>query len=172
MDPVIRSGSAAPDFSLPDLQGRVHSLQDVRGRILVLDFWSSECPWSARAEDEMGRLEPGWGGRVAIWRVASNANEPLAALHAAAARSSGLILLRDEAHVVADAYGAQTTPHLFVIDAGGTLRYQGALNDVTFRQRAPTRGYLAEAVAALLQGGAPDPAETPAYGCAIVRVAA
>lgn len=169
---MIRSGERAPDFALQDLNGQVYSLEKARARLLVLDFWSSECPWSARAEAEFGRLESAWGEQVAVWRVASNANEPLEALQAAVAQRHGLVLLRDKRHIVADAYGAQTTPHLFVIDAARVLRYQGALDDVTFRQRAATRGYLAEAVGALLRGETPDPAETPAYGCAIVRVSA
>jgi hypothetical protein len=78
-------------------------------------------------------------------------------------------VLLDEDHAVADLYGAATTPHFFVVDAEGVLRYAGALDDVTFRQKTPTRQFLAEAVAALLEGRLPDPAQTPGYGCAIVR---
>ncbi|MFH2102282.1 MAG: hypothetical protein ABIJ39_02840 [Chloroflexota bacterium] len=70
---------------------------------------------------------------------------------------------------VPEAYDAKTTPHLFVVDPDGILRYQGAFDDVTFRQRTPAVGYLAQAVEALLSGGRPDPAETPPYGCALVR---
>jgi hypothetical protein len=76
--------------------------------------------------------------------------------------------LHDSQGLVAE-HGAQTTPHLFLIDPGGFLRYQGAFDDVTFRQRTPTQAYLYQAVEALLAGRLPDPAETPAYGCAIVR---
>ena len=70
---------------------------------------------------------------------------------------------------VADLFGAQTTPHFFVLDQQGVLRYRGALDDVTFRQREPKNYYLHEAVQALLAGRLPEPAETPAYGCTIVR---
>ena len=69
---------------------------------------------------------------------------------------------------VREAYGAQTTPHLFVVDADGILRYRGAFDDVTFRQRTPTKVYLREAVTAVMEGRLPAPAETAAYGCAIV----
>ena len=171
MDPLIRSGQRAPGFSLPDLDGVVHRVASARGRVLVIDFWSSECPWSKRAQDEIGRLVQGWGDRVAVWYVASNANESPEARRAVAPRGPGQILLLDEGQAVADTFGARTTPHLFVIDGDGLLRYQGALDDVTFRQKAPTRSYLSEAVEALLHGGEPDPAETPAYGCAIIRSA-
>jgi hypothetical protein len=68
-----------------------------------------------------------------------------------------------------DAYEAQTTPHLFVVDASGILRYRGAFDDVTFRQRTPTKFYLRDAVSAVLENRLPDPAETAPFGCAIVR---
>jgi hypothetical protein len=64
-------------------------------------------------------------------------------------------------------YGAKATPHFFVIDGDGLLRYSGAFDDVTFRQRTPTHTYLKDAVEAVLRGEAPNPAQTPAYGCAI-----
>jgi hypothetical protein len=70
---------------------------------------------------------------------------------------------------VAEQYRAQTTPHLFVIDREGILRYQGALDDTNFRQRNATRFFLREAVKAVLVGHDPDPAQTTPYGCTIVR---
>jgi len=70
---------------------------------------------------------------------------------------------------VADAYGAQTTPHAFLIGSDGRLLYQGAVDDRSFRQRQATTNYLDAAVSALLAGRSPDPASTPAYGCTLVR---
>jgi hypothetical protein len=65
-------------------------------------------------------------------------------------------------------YGAQTTPHIFVLDPAGILRYQGAFDDKTFRKRQPKVSYTLNAVNALLKGNNPDPAETPPYGCTVV----
>jgi hypothetical protein len=79
------------------------------------------------------------------------------------------LLLLDRNQAIADLYGAQTTPHFFVVDRKGILRYQGALNDVTFRQREPRIHYLREAVKALLLGKKPDPDTTNPYGCTVVR---
>jgi hypothetical protein len=70
---------------------------------------------------------------------------------------------------VADLYGAITTPHVFILDREGILRYQGAVDNITFRKREATHFFLQEAVEALLAGRLPQPAETPAYGCTIVR---
>mgnify|MGYP003520782221 CR=1 FL=1 len=71
--------------------------------------------------------------------------------------------------VVADLFAAQTTPHVFVISREGILCYRGAVDDVTFRHRSPTRFFLDEAVESLLVGRLPAQMESPAYGCAIVR---
>lgn len=79
------------------------------------------------------------------------------------------IVLIDAQHIVADLYGAQTTPHVFVVDRHGILRYRGAVDDVTFRRRNPSRFYLEEAVEALLDGRRPALTDVPAYGCTIVR---
>jgi hypothetical protein len=87
---------------------------------------------------------------------------------ASSARRISKILI-DRKHAVADLYEAVTTPHVFVIDRGGILRYRGAVDDMTFRHRQATRFYLQEAVEALLKGSLPAISETPAYGCTIVR---
>ena len=87
-----------------------------------------------------------------------------------AARERGpLTVLIDANHSVADAYAAQVTPEAFVVDRAGVIRYRGAVDDVTFRQREPKRFYVKEAVDALLAGRLPEVASTPAYGCTIVR---
>ena len=110
-----------------------------------------------------------WGGDVALLSVASNRNEPPAMLmKAAEARHLPGVLLDGE-HAVADLYEVQVAPHAFVLDAGGILRYHGAVDNVTFSQRSPTRFPLEEAVEALLAGRQPELGEMPAFGCAIVR---
>ncbi len=78
-------------------------------------------------------------------------------------------VLLDPGQVVANLYEAQATPHAFVLDRDGILCYRGAVDDVTFRHRAAARFYVEEAVEALLDGRLPAVAETPAFGCTIVR---
>jgi hypothetical protein len=75
----------------------------------------------------------------------------------------------DSDHIVADLYEALITPHVFILDCEGILRYRGAVDDVTFRRREATRFFVQEAVDALLNGHLPELKETPAYGCTIVR---
>ena len=108
---------------------------------------------------------------MVLLTLAANANEPPEQLREVAKQRGLSLILRDVNQRVADLYGALTTPHLFVVDQEGILRYQGAFDDVTFRQRSPKRCYLRDAVEAVLHGSTPAPDQTPAYGCSIVRFA-
>jgi hypothetical protein len=110
-----------------------------------------------------------WGEDVQLLSIAANRNETARMVEEAARVRRLPMVLLDEEQVVADLYEAVTTPHAFVVDREGTLRYRGAIDDVTFRQRKATRFYLEEAVEALLDNRVPELQETPAYGCTIVR---
>lgn len=165
----LKTGQPAPHFTLPDLTGRLHNLEALRGRIVIVNFWSAECPWCERADRELLHHLLNWDAQVVLLPIASNVNESREMIAAVAAKRQLPFVLLDEDHRVADLYGAQSTPHLFVVDSEGILRYQGALDDVNFRQRQPTRNYLQMAVEALIAGKTPQPAQTPPYGCAIVR---
>jgi hypothetical protein len=78
----------------------------------------------------------------------------------------GVPYLRDETQEVAHAYDAKTTPDVFVLDAGGILRYRGA-PDADYEDPSQNAAYLRSALDALLRGGKPDPAQTTPVGCSI-----
>lgn len=159
----------APAFELPDLQGNPHKLSDYRGKIVIVNFWSAECPHSERADRSILARLVKWGGDVELLSIAANRNESARVVEEASKARRLTMVLLDAEHVVADLYQAVTTPHAFVVDRDGILRYRGAVDDVTFRHRQVTRFYLAEAVEALRQARLPETQETPAYGCTIVR---
>lgn len=158
-----------PDFELPDLNGKHHRLSDHRGQIVIVNFWSCECPHSERTDKAILSMFVQWQDDVAMLTIASNRNETPSALKEAAETRRLPQVLLDADCRVADLFDAQTTPHVFVIDREGILRYRGSVDDVTFRHRTPTRFFLDEAVESLLEGHFPTLTESPAYGCAIVR---
>ncbi len=159
----------APEFTLPDISGRIHMLSDYRGQVVILNFWSAECPHAERTDRAILACLPKWGAEAALLTIACNSNES-DELVAEVARRRGLpLVLRDANHSVTERYQALTTPHVFVLDRQGILRYRGAVDDVNFRNREAGRFYLQEAVEALLNGGRPEIEETPPFGCAIVR---
>ena len=158
-----------PDFELPDLHGALHKLSHFRGKIVIVNFWSAECPHSERTDQELIRLLGRWNGHVVMLSIAANRNESTQMVaEAAKARRVPLILI-DSDQVATDLYEALTTPHVFVLDRDGSLRYRGAVDNLTFRRRQATEFFLQDAVEALLNGQLPELSETPAYGCTIVR---
>jgi len=159
----------APDFALPDLEGNVQKLSCHRGKIVIVNFWSAECPHSERTDRSMMACLVQWGSDVELLSIAANRNESAQVLEDVAKTRRIPRVLLDAEHIVADRYEAVTTPHAFVIDREGILRYRGAVDDVTFRHRTATRFYVEEAVEAMLDGRVPGSQETTAYGCAIVR---
>lgn len=158
-----------PDFELPDLNGSLHRLSDQRGRIVIVNFWSCECPHSERTDKAILSMFVQWQDEVSMLTIASNRNESAEALREAAESRRLPNVLRDANCETANLFEAQTTPHVFVIDREGILCYRGAVDDVTFRQRKPSCFFLDEAVECLLSGQLPTLTESPAYGCAIVR---
>ena len=167
----LKLNQLAPEFTLPDLDGRIHMLNDYRGRIVIVNFWSAECPHSERADREFVEYLKDWGEHVVLLSIASNANESPETV-ASVARQRGIKpVLLDADHSVAERYEARTTPHVFVMDEFGLLRYRGAFDDVSFRQREPTQAYTKNAVDALLIGSMPKPPGTEPFGCTIVRYA-
>jgi peroxiredoxin len=165
----MRIGEPVLDFELPDLHGLTHKLSDYHGRIVVINFWSCECPHSERTDGLLVEWVKKWKGEVKLLVIASNRNESVQSVEEAARKRSLSTVLIDAGHIVADLYEAATTPHMFVVDREGILRYRGAVDDVTFRHRQASRFFLVEAVEALLKNHPPEAAETTAYGCAIVR---
>jgi peroxiredoxin len=161
----------APEFTLPDLEGRIHMLSDYRGKIVVVNFWSAECPHAERADREFVEYLKGWGEHIVLLSIASNGNESPEQIVSVARQHGIKLVLTDADHSVADRYEAQTTPHVFIADEFGLLRYRGAFDDVAFRQREATQFYVKNAVDALLTGNMPNPPDTKPFGCTIVRLA-
>lgn len=159
----------APDFELSDLAGVRRRLSDYRGQVVVLNFWSCECPHSERTDRSLLSAYAQQEDQVVLLTIAPNSNEDRACVEGIS-RERGLpIVLLDEGNAVADLYEAQTTPEAFVIDREGFLRFHGAVDDVSWRQRTATRFFVEEAVKALLEGSLPEVTERTAIGCAIVR---
>ena len=167
---TLKMNQAVPDFSLPDQTGGVHRLRDYQGKIVIVNFFSAECPWSERADRSLAALSERFPGQMVVLTIASNANESEALINEAIHQRGLSLVLRDADGRLADLWQAQTTPHVFVIDPAGLLRYRGAVDDVTFRKRTPEHFHVEAAVEAILGGRRPKIQETPPCGCTIVRL--
>jgi hypothetical protein len=156
---------------LPVVDGGRVSLSDMRGFIVIVNFWSAECAWSRRADVLLVYRALSWEARgVRIIGIASNVNEPETEIrYEMQNRHLRYPVALDFDHRVAELYRAEAAPHFFVLDRQGLARYIGALDDATAESRDAKRFYLDQAVNALLNNRAPQPAWTPAYGCQLVR---
>jgi hypothetical protein len=167
-------GAAAPDFSLPDLQGKVHKLADYRGHVVVLEWINPNCPFSRRHAEEgtMTRLAAKHGDVVwlAVNSTAKDHRDFLAPQqHASYDKEHGIAypVLYDTDGKVGHAYGAKTTPHMFVIDEAGKVVYNGAIDDDSYGRAKERRNYVDGALAAHAGGKPADPASTTPYGCSV-----
>lgn len=160
----------APDFELATLDGDTHQLRDYRGQVVVVDFWSAECPISRRYDAYFNEFVERFDDEdVVLLAVDSNAYDDDTIAEALTERDLHFPVLRDSGNAIADAYGAQTTPHAFVVDPDGVLRFRGHVDDRSWNQDEATTDYLSDVVEALLSGEEPPVTERPAYGCTINR---
>jgi peroxiredoxin len=169
MDTIINTGEKAPGFQLPDLKGNLYSLGGYPGWIRVVNFWSAECEWCERVDREWMAFHEASKAEVKAFWIASNASESPDLIERVAAERNLPIVLMDRDQQVANQYGAQVTPHFFVVDGDGILCYQGAWDDITFRQRVAMQVYVPQVIEALIDHRTPAIKQTQPYGCMLVR---
>jgi peroxiredoxin len=180
--PILALGSSAPDFSLPGVDGRTHSLADyARSPILVVAFTCNHCPIAQMYEQRIQQLETDYRDRgVAV--VAIEPNDPKA-LRIDELDSSDISDSLDEMKIrfeykhlhypylydgetqsVTRAYGPQATPHVFVFDKDRKLRYEGRIDNSYRKEMVNTRD-ARNAVDALLANLEVAVKHTGVFGC-------
>lgn len=167
-----RIGEPAPDFTLSDTAGRVHSLKSYRGKIAVLGFLGVACPISNAYNERIRAIVSDFAGQdVAFLGINSNIDEPVQMVREhAAGNQLTFPILKDEGSRVADIYGAERTPEMFVVDRDGVLRYRGRI-DNSQELRRVKRNDLRAALDELMSGKPVTIPEARAFGCLIKRAA-
>jgi peroxiredoxin len=171
-------GKPAPDFTLPDVDGKSVSLARAKGKVVVLEWFNPKCPFVKR-NHELGPLKD-MAARVektgVVW-LSINSGAKGKQGNGVEATKFGIDkygmtnpVLLDEDGKVGHAYGADHTPTMFVIDASGTLVYRGAIDNAPDGDTdlgAPFVNYVAAALADVAAGRAVATPETKAYGCGV-----
>ena len=167
----VRLGEAVPDFTLQDLQGRSVSLAGLRGKIVMLHFWSAKCPFVLRYTERLHAVYKDYSDKVAIFGIDSNASEtPEEMKSVKAERKDPYPILLDPGNKVADEFGAITTPHVFILDREGRLVYEGAVDDQGWsKDKKPKLAYVREALDALLADKPVPHPQTKTAGCTVKR---
>jgi hypothetical protein len=173
-------GQLAPDFTLPDLDGHPVHLADFKGKSVVLEWFNPGCPFVRKAHTKGSLVGTAkrYMGQGVIW-LAVNSAAPGKEGYGTTKNADGkraysmdYPVLLDESGDVGRAYGATNTPHMFVIDKGGTLVYRGAIdNSPDAEGESPTGGklinYVDATMADLAAGRAVATPSTQAYGCGV-----
>lgn len=173
---MLPLGTAAPDFQLPDCDGRMVSRDDFRGqRGLLVVFMCNHCPYVKHVAPELSRIADEYQSRgIAVVGISSNDIEshpddaPDKMRSEAAAQGYRFPYLFDESQSVAQSYRAACTPDFFLFDADFKLYYRGQMDETRPKQGStPTGKDLRAALDALLAGqSAPQP-QRPSIGCNI-----
>jgi peroxiredoxin len=173
-------GAPAPSFALPDSNGKTHSLGDLKGKYVVLEWFNPGCPFVQKhyKSENMQKLQKEFTGKSVVWlTVDSSAPGKEGSLTPEGAnkqiadwKMKPTALLLDPAGKVGHEYAATNTPHMFVIDPNGKLIYSGAIDNKPTPDPDDVPGATNYVKVALEEAMAGKPVTTPnsrAYGCSI-----
>ena len=173
-------GQPAPAFTLTDTQGTSHSLADFAGKTVVLEWFNHECPFVKKhyGAGNMQKQQNAATGKGVVWLVV-NSSAPGKQGHVNAEQANAVLgewkatptaFLLDHDGTVGKAYGAKTTPHMFVIDGAGVLRYNGAIDSNPSADPADIPGatqFVDAALGDLAANRAVARGTTQPYGCSV-----
>jgi peroxiredoxin len=173
-------GKPAPEFTAIDSSGKSHKLSDYKGKTVVLEWTNDGCPYVRKhyGSGNMQAMQKEAGNNGVVWlTVVSSAKGQQGYVDGAGAnklttdrKAIPAAVLLDPEGKVGQAYGAKTTPHMYVIDKDGRLVYNGAIDDKPTSNPADiktARNYVKEALVAVAEGQPVKVATTRAYGCTV-----
>ncbi|MCZ2154937.1 MAG: redoxin domain-containing protein [Bryobacterales bacterium] len=177
---AAKVGSEAPAFRAKDMNGESHTLTDYTGKYVVLEWVNHGCPFVGKqyGSGNMQALQKEWRGKGVVW-LSVITSAPGEQGHSVAAKaktdyktkgSNATTVLLDETGVMGKAYGAMTTPHMFIIDPSGKLIYNGAIDDKPTTDLADVKtaqNYVSAALREAMAGKAVSTPTSQPYGCAV-----
>jgi len=179
--PLLPIGAAAPDFELPGIDGKTHKLAEYKDPILVIMFLCNHCPTSQLYEGRMMKLVEDYKGK-GVGFVGVNPNDPSAVTLSelgytdvsdsleemkvrAEYRHFNFPYLYDgDTQKMTQAYGAQATPHVFILDKERKLRYEGRIDNAQRESLVKTKDARLALDAMLAEKPVAVP-HTPSFGC-------
>lgn len=173
-------GQAAPLFEGKDAHGKTQKLSSYKGKWVVLEWFNKDCPYVKKHYDSgnMPKLQKEYTGKGVIWlTVLSSAkgkqgytDGPEALKVAADKKSAASDLILDPTGTIGKAYGAKTTPHMFVINPEGKVIYAGAIDDNDSADPAviaASKNYVRVALDEAMAGKPVTTATSRPYGCSV-----
>ncbi len=177
---AARIGQPAPAFTVTDSLGKTHSLADYKGKTVVLEWTNDGCPFVQKhyGAGNMQKQQGDATGDGVVW-LTVNSSAPGKQGHVDGAGAEKIrkdwnnqqtAYLLDPDGTVGQAYGAKTTPHMYVIDGSGVLRYNGAIDSIPSEDQAdiPKATQYVQVALTELAAGQPVATQTSVpYGCSV-----
>jgi peroxiredoxin len=172
--------TAAPDFTLTGSRNQTVSLSDYKGKLVVLEWTNHECPFVRKHYESgnMQKLQRDYTAKDVVWlSIVSSA--PGKQGHVTGEQAEELTKSRDAAPTAVlldptgkagQSYGAKTTPHMYIIDKEGVLRYAGGIDSIKSTDQADietAKNYVAQSLDELLAGKPVSESATAPYGCGV-----
>ncbi len=167
------AGKRAPSFELNSFDGKTVSLSDYRGKFVVLEWFNFECPLSRyhyETKNTMVELAKKYKGKNVVWLAVNSTSHTTPGPNKTFAERHKLpyLILDDRSGKVGRAYGAQTTPHMYIINPRGNLVYEGAIDDSPMgKKKEGVINYVDNALAELTARKAVSTPKTKPYGCTV-----
>ena len=173
-------GQAAPEFTARDAAGKAVKLSDFRGKFVVLEWTNPGCPYVRKHYDSgnMGATQADALGKGAVWlSINSTAKSSYEYMEPGKVvawqkerKSQPTAMLVDEDGAVGRAFGARTTPHMYIVDPQGRLVYAGGIDSIASSNAADIPkavNYVRTGLAEALAGKAISNPVTRPYGCSV-----
>lgn len=179
-EPAAVIDKPAPEFTLTSVEGKKHSLSEFKGKTVVLEWVNYDCPFVKKfyGSDNMQKWQQAYTKKGVVWLSICSSAEgkeghfpiEVAKERIKTSKAAPTAYLMDSDGSVGRLYGAKTTPHMFVINAEGTLVYAGAIDSKRSTDAADIAGatnYVAAALDAALAGKAVELKTSAPYGCSV-----
>lgn len=164
-------GDVVENFSISNWDGNTYSLSGADSKATVVMFWSTTCPFVQPYTERINTLAEEFSAQeVTFWGINSNKTEPVdEVISHSQEHAYTFAMLKDEGNVVADQFGAERTPEVYLIDNETmTVVYHGTIDNDKEASKV-TSNNLRNALEQMLAGKDIEVKETKAFGCTIKR---
>ncbi len=176
----VTIGEKAPDFTLTDTAGAKHSISDYKGKFVVLEWNNPDCPFVKKhySSGNMQNLQKTYTAKGVVWLTINSAApgkqgsypvDKLNEINSSRGANPSAYLI-DSNGKVGRAYGAKTTPHMFVVNPKGDVIYAGAIDDHPSTNAADIAGsknYVQAALDEAMAGKEVSTKTSQSYGCSV-----
>jgi peroxiredoxin len=170
----LHPGTVVPNFAGTDQNGKLVELNELKGKLVVLEWFNNECPFVVKhyKTGAMNELASRYADKGVVWVLVNSTAGKSEADMQTVAKDWNITrpILLDKDGTLGKTFGARNTPTMYVIDKEGKLAYRGAIDNKPDSETASIAGaknYVAQALDELLAGQSVSEPETKAYGCGV-----